>query len=229
MNYFFLVVLCFAQVILNAQDTIYKRSGDVIPAKVIEINTKEVSYKRESMPDGPLFILTKNEVKKIKYKTGAVDSFTVVKTEELKPTAIVYTYNEEIKKYKASLFDPYHNSKLGLYLYHGNKISDNKAMLLAAAKNAVWKNPQLESEIFKVKRNKTWQYATGFGGLGLGLLAAASAVVYSVNEPLDYTGAQIMLASGVGAVITTQVLSIHFKIQRTKHSDKAVAIYNQNL
>jgi hypothetical protein len=220
-----MILLCFVQVVLNAQDTIYKRSGDIIPARVIEINTKEISYRRENLPDGPLYILDKNEVKKIKYKTGAVDSFTVyndVKAmpEELKNVGRIYTYNEQLLKARLK----------GTYLYHGTTISDTKAMLLAEAKNRDWKNPELQSEIMKARKNKSLQYTSGFGGLGLGLLMASSGIVYSINNPLDgQTPMMLLFANGIGAIVAGQIISVNFKIRRVKHSNKAVDLYNQNL
>ena len=219
------MLLCFVQLMLNAQDTIYKRSGDIIPARVIEINTKEISYRRENLPDGPLYILDKNEVKKIKYKTGAVDSFTVyndvkAKPEELKSAALVYTYNDQLLKARLK----------GTYVYHGATISDTKAMLFAEAKNRTWKNPELQSEIMKVRKNKSLQYTSSFGGLGLGLLMAGSGILYAVNNPLESQGPpMILFASGIGAIVAGQIVSINFKIRRVKHSNKAVALYNQNL
>ena len=49
-------ILSLSQISLNAQDTIYKRNGEIISTKVIEINLKEVTYKRSDLLDGPLFI-----------------------------------------------------------------------------------------------------------------------------------------------------------------------------
>lgn len=218
------ILLCFVQIVLNAQDTIYKRSGDVIPARVIEINTKEISYKRENLPDGPLYILDKNEVKKIKYKTGAVDSFTVRNEPKVNPMlpkngGLMYSYSEQIQKYNRN----------GLYVYQGSRISDTKAMLIATNKNFTWKNPQLTSEILYVSTNKTRQYVSGFGGLGLGALVMAGSLVYANNNPYDSMVGPVMFVNGIGIILAAQVVSINFKIKRVKHSDKAVALYNQNL
>ncbi len=91
---FLISIVFLLQGALHAQDTIYKRSGDVIPAKVLEINTKEVSYKRADLSEGPLFVVNKNDIKKIKYATGTIDSFAVV----VKPTSNVL-YVKSNKKY----------------------------------------------------------------------------------------------------------------------------------
>lgn len=58
-------------------DKILLRTGDVISAKVIEINSKEVKYKNCNNPDGPLIIINKNTVSKITYKNGYSEEFPV--------------------------------------------------------------------------------------------------------------------------------------------------------
>ena len=62
---------------LSAQDTIYKKDGSVISAKIIEINTSDVKYKNSSNPDGPLYSLYKTDIFRIKYQNGMSDTFSV--------------------------------------------------------------------------------------------------------------------------------------------------------
>jgi hypothetical protein len=57
----------------SAQDKIYKKSGDVIEGKVKEVNTRNISYKRTDNPDGPDYVINRNEVEKIKYQNGSED------------------------------------------------------------------------------------------------------------------------------------------------------------
>jgi len=58
-----------------SQDTIYTRSGSVIAAKVTEINQDEVKYKKAANPDGPTYVVNKNEIALIEYKNGTKDVF----------------------------------------------------------------------------------------------------------------------------------------------------------
>ena len=60
---------------LVAQDTIYTRNGEVIPAKVYEITATEIKYKKPSNPDGPLYVTSKEDVAVIEYKNGSKDVF----------------------------------------------------------------------------------------------------------------------------------------------------------
>ncbi|MGQ0829286.1 MAG: hypothetical protein ACT4ON_12940 [Bacteroidota bacterium] len=72
---------------LQAQDTIVKQNKEIVLAKVIEISTSEVKFKRFDLPDGPLFTLVKSEISKIKYSNGTVEEFnTEKKVESTKAT-----------------------------------------------------------------------------------------------------------------------------------------------
>lgn len=217
-------VLCFAYFFINAQDTIYKRNGELIVAKVLEINTKEISYKRTDLLDGPLFIINKNEIKKIKYVTGTIDSFKVVIEEAKKPTvmynpAVIISENNQIQN----------SNRRGVYLYREHHISDRRVLFLAHEKNQVWKDKEIELNITSSKRNKTLQYVIGFGGAAVGIVglySAAIATSFSSNSSDNATIAIAALAS-VGLVVSSQIVSFSYKLKRIKHSDKVVELYNQ--
>ncbi|HYD20406.1 MAG TPA: hypothetical protein VEB40_02940 [Flavipsychrobacter sp.] len=57
----------------TAQDKIYKKNGDVIEGKVKEVNSKNISYKRWDNPEGPDYVIGRNEVQRIKYQNGSED------------------------------------------------------------------------------------------------------------------------------------------------------------
>lgn len=65
-------------------DVITFKTGDEIKAKVVEINDKEIKYKRCDNLDGPLIIAYKYEVLMIKYTNGSKDVFNEEKPQEQK-------------------------------------------------------------------------------------------------------------------------------------------------
>src|SRR3989344_2776685 len=69
---FIFSLICFQ---LRSQDLIVRAKGDTIMAKVIEVGTNTVSYKKSSMPDGPTFVVDKKEIIFIKYSNGEVQDF----------------------------------------------------------------------------------------------------------------------------------------------------------
>ncbi|MES2681643.1 MAG: hypothetical protein V4635_17240 [Bacteroidota bacterium] len=60
---------------LFSQDTLITKNGELIGAKVLEINEDEVKYKKSSNPDGPLYVIKKSEVVVIEYQNGTRDVF----------------------------------------------------------------------------------------------------------------------------------------------------------
>ena len=58
-----------------AQDIIYLKDGKTIKVKIVEINTREIKYKQIQNEDGPIYLIYKNEVSKIKYQNGSIDEF----------------------------------------------------------------------------------------------------------------------------------------------------------
>jgi len=56
-------------------DSIFLRKGEVVLAKVLEINPTEIKYKNCNNPDGPLIIIYKNAVSYIRYANGQVEEF----------------------------------------------------------------------------------------------------------------------------------------------------------
>lgn len=59
-----------------AQDMIVKKDGSIIQAKVSEIGTSEVKYKKWSNQDGPSYAIAKSEILAINYQNGDKDTFS---------------------------------------------------------------------------------------------------------------------------------------------------------
>lgn len=217
-------ILSFISVVTHAQDTIIKRTGEVITAKVIEVNIGEISYKRADLLDGPLFVINKDDIQKIKYLNGTIDVFSIAKKVEQVP---VY--------YSAPQVSFIENNKIltdlrrGKYIFHGRSISDSRVLFLAYKQNLLWNDKEIKSHISASKRNKALQYTIGFSGAilgGIGLYGSAiSASVNTSGNDASITG-MVALASA-GVVISSQIISFTCKLKRLKHADKVAEIYNQ--
>ena len=59
---FVFVVSLFGILPLFAQDLITTKKGEDIQAKILEVSTKEVKYKKYNNPDGPTFVLNKSDI-----------------------------------------------------------------------------------------------------------------------------------------------------------------------
>jgi hypothetical protein len=58
-----------------AQDKIYKKGGEVIEAKIIEIGVDEIKYRLYNVADGPAYTIEKDRIIKVVYENGRVETY----------------------------------------------------------------------------------------------------------------------------------------------------------
>jgi len=80
---------------LNAQDSILKVNGEKISAKVLEVGTDNVKYRKFSNMDGPLYTIAKDEIKEIIFENGDKESFS---------NSLTKTNDSQIKDSRKSVF-----------------------------------------------------------------------------------------------------------------------------
>lgn len=74
-----------------SQDSITKKNGDDIQAKVIEVGSSEIKYKKFDNLEGPVFTIPKADVLLVRYQNGSKDIFTEeTKTVNSAPSATEY-------------------------------------------------------------------------------------------------------------------------------------------
>lgn len=59
-----------------AQDIIYMLDGDEVEAKLTEVSSSELKYKRMDNLDGPVFVIERSKVFKVKYSNGQSEVMT---------------------------------------------------------------------------------------------------------------------------------------------------------
>ena len=74
-----LAVLC-AAVSVSAQDIITTKDGSDIKAKILEVNSNEVKYKKFNNLDGPTFTMPKSDILIVRYENGENEVFKTSKT-----------------------------------------------------------------------------------------------------------------------------------------------------
>lgn len=116
-----MVLFCAVQ----AQDVIFKKNGDEISAKILEVGVTEVKYKQFNNQDGPLYTILKTDIFMIKYANGTKEVFnsdassSSVQTNNdgiAQPTnqeqATVIIYRKNSPSGFAVFYDVYANDKL---------------------------------------------------------------------------------------------------------------------
>lgn len=102
-----LLFLCFTlfSFVAYSQDLITTKKGEDIQAKVLEINTSQVKYKKTDNLEGPTYTILKSDVLMIRYANGSKDifaeSFRTIKKETMEPKQeeiIVEVEQDTIKK-----------------------------------------------------------------------------------------------------------------------------------
>lgn len=67
--------LCVVFSIAHSQDKIYRNNGKIVEAKILEIGSDEIKYKEFRNPDGPIYILETDRIKKVVFENGKVQKF----------------------------------------------------------------------------------------------------------------------------------------------------------
>lgn len=165
-------VLFFFQSI-KAQDIVYLNNGDKFETIIKEINTVEIKYKNFSNPDGPTYVILKNNVLFIEYKNGTVEiinknpkPLSPIKTETVAPR----------KETKKGPYDSYYANKNCIYLNGLALVNSDIALIydreIAKSRLSL---VLLGAYNFNVHTNYTNQYIQALGNskknydLGLGL------------------------------------------------------------
>jgi|GEM_PF-4643882 len=72
---FVFIFLTYLSSFVFAQDIITRLNGDEIQAKVTEVNTEEVKYRKFSNLTGPIYTMLQSDIFMIKYEDGSKDIF----------------------------------------------------------------------------------------------------------------------------------------------------------
>lgn len=223
----FFILLLTGFLSLRAQDTIYKRNGEVISAKITEISTAEVKYKRFTMPDGPMFVIERGEVQKIRFANGVIDSFAVappVVTQTQVATEGPVTVQHQAPVLSGMIESP----RRGLYYYNKAKINEKRMLLIASDKNRSWKNKELEQAIMATRDFKSNQYIAGFGGPAV-LLACMIAAGQTAQNNSNPNVTVALIFNGVGIFITSQIIAPIFKGKRSQNAARVVRLFNEQV
>jgi len=218
-----LLFLFFAYSATQAQDTIYKRTGELLSVKVLEISATEIKYKRFTMQDGPVFISDKNDIKKIKFLNGAVDSFIVSGPVVIAGPQVIV--QNQLQVLRAGIIE---NPRAGLYYYNNMQIAEKRMLFLATDKNRTWRNKELDKAILETRDYKSNQYIAGFGGPALAIVCLiASAQAGRTNSNTNVSSA--LSLNAIGIFIASQIVTPMFKRKRAQSARRVVELYNKEV
>ena len=186
-----------------AQDIITLKNGDEIKAKVQEIGSTDIKYKKYENLTGPVYTLSKAEIFMIKYENGERDVFTETPVTKVRQGTETITLRE-----------------MGGVIY-----SDKTVHRLSSAeiRTLMVAHPEALSHYNKAKHMEIWSYVSA--GIGGGLLGwGLGGMLVDVVE-YDYIlrwENYLFISVGSGMVAAGVVLAV----MSTKNIRSAVSIYN---
>jgi len=224
-------MLLFFCSFIHAQDTIVKRNDEKIVAKIAEVNTNNVKYKRFDYQDGPVFNSEKWELKYIVYANGVRESF-----ENYVSQATVRNDNAPKKDLTIQ--------PTGKYYYYQNQKIEELDMLDIAWKLNDKKINLLVKQTETKRVAKNFFYISGITLDALGILTYTGVIsAYTLNVHNATTGGGYGTRRAAQAAARTQrertggymilsglaceAISLGFKFDEIKHAHMVVTLYNQ--
>jgi hypothetical protein len=218
-------LFCFP--VLKAQDTIVKRNGERIAAKIISVNPDNIKYRRSDNPEGPLFGLNKWDLNYIVYPNGMKESF-----ESIIPPVFQGNYGPDKQDLTIQPSgDFYYFQRARLHEQH---------MLDIAWK---LKDKKINLMINSTEQKKVVKNCFLFGGLALdlaGLLTYVGAFSPTTGAAVGRLTARqarraveaknheiggYMIAGG----LSCELVSVIYHIQETRNAHLVVDLYNNSI
>lgn len=225
----FILLFTFSISFGFAQDSIFKRDNDTIVAKVFEINSKEVKYKKFHFQDGPMYVEAVSEIEKIIFSNGMKQTFEKQKPETIVNEQPVYSKPIDNKIIDHRMF----------YVYQFRKINQKEMQYIVSGTNDK-KIMSLVSEAKKARRREPIFFAAfPFVAGGIYALYESQAKNYYYNNSgytytYNYThnSSERTLLVSVGSVclaaaVACPVYSIYNKYKKMNCNSAAIKLYNQ--
>ena len=74
-NLHLLLILVFLSATAWSQDKIYKKGGEIVEAKIMEVGTDEIMFRIFNDFSGPMYSLDKDRIIKVVYENGRVETY----------------------------------------------------------------------------------------------------------------------------------------------------------
>ncbi len=76
LNFLFVTLLALLSISAKAQDKIYRKNGKVLEVKLVEVGSSDIKYRNLNEPEGPIYALETDRIKKIIAADGKVQIFS---------------------------------------------------------------------------------------------------------------------------------------------------------
>lgn len=227
MKKFHFIVLCFLCVFFSkAQDTIFFKTNEKLVVFVKEVSQTEIQYKKVELPDGPMYIASKNDIAKIVYKNGYTETIVTaavaapVVTQQAQDFTVLHEGAPTVNNEKIT----YQDSKKRYY-YLSN---------LANTHPDVNKRPLLLKSVKSIRNLKAGQDVTRTVGIVFGALTIATGAIYGIINRINTNNGinsgsefvKVPVASGsLALVMVASSVVFHVSLKKKRHD--FVKAYNE--
>ena len=230
----FFALLIFLSVQSQAQDTIMKANGNLIAAKILEVGTNAISYKKYGYMDGPMFVVDKKEIAYVKYADGQREDFLVNNNALTNGQKAVLDTNL-IKQNEAQKMEMLTTSGMnkievmdGKFTVNGQKASRKDVNRLLEK----FKNPAITIPLKAAKTTKTIQkivkitaIPTTVGG-GSALLWTGIDMYNDIRRGRDNTSTYVGTFTSLFTTVSLPITGKLLKNKSDKMYDKLIDVYN---
>ncbi|MES2133662.1 MAG: hypothetical protein V4506_15035 [Bacteroidota bacterium] len=214
-------ILCVSG--LKAQDTIVKTNGDVIVAKITEVGTNALTYKKWDNQEGANFVDFKTDIVYVRFSNGQKQVFNnkeaaINSVNAPKATGIENTSGKNRIEFMN-----------GKYTLNGQKIGRKDVDRLLAKST----NPAVKISFKVAKTTKTIQKIIGITSIpstiagGVATISTLSAAVHDSKHGPGIGGGSITnLATSFVGMLALPITNKILKNRRDKLYDKVIDLYN---
>lgn len=187
------------------QDSIYKKNGEIIASKVLEINDTEVKFKKAQNIGGPTYAELKSELFRIKFENGTIDTISSkVEVIAEAATQTVSTNQQSVSSRQSLMYRTVNDAEM-YAIIEALPPSDSKT--------------RMKREYALMKQYQANQYLAGTLGwvIGFGVPIVVTAATLT-NNAILYSGdpvSVIVVGALTGAVIRTMG-QVFMKINKNK-------------
>ncbi len=233
MKNFLVAVLCVLGISMHAQDLILKMNGDTVLAKVLEVGTNAVSFKKFNYLDGPVFVENRGDIRMIRYSNGDIQQFNQAQT--VSPA-------DSIRKENSTNSSSDKNTQQKEQEPTKNKIERNENKYFINQQPATQKevdrmlgsakNPAIPLLLKTAKITKTAQKIAKITSYPTTIIGGATFLVKGIDLWNDvqrgrttsksYTNALLSMLTTISLPITNKIL----KKKSDKMYDKIIDMYN---
>jgi hypothetical protein len=233
---------------IMAQDTIFKNNGTVIYAKITEVGTNAISYKKSDFLDGPDYVENKADISVIRFRNGQHQEFVRVEIPQNSTASIPQNSNSNLNSGNSNIpnsgnTNNFNNNALkngpvnqnnrieevdGKYTMNGQKLG--RRGLDKELKKS--KNPLVQASLKTAKLAKISQKIVGITSIPSTIAGGVTSIITISQAITAYqTGAitpQYYFNAGMSflGTLTVPITSKYLKKQRDKLYSKTIDLYN---